>query len=281
MFRNGLLVFGLTLVAASMVHADRIAELTPKQQFLLAQIVVIGKVADLEADLAKVDGQNYQIAGVKIAEDLYGGKGLTHVRVGFVPVVGGGLPPGPRAFRAGFNLAPNQECCFFLRKHPKADFFIYLSTGYPLDKRQENFEVDVKSFKEMARVCNEPIAALKAKDEGDRQRAACLLVLRYRSPIRNLNHKLVQEAIPAEESKLILQALASMEWGKVDREGITTLSNIFYNLEIGERDGWKEPTPVEGQDFNKAVGAAVTKWLADNAEKYRIQRFTINDKPAK
>jgi hypothetical protein len=67
------------------------------QQTAAADLIVIGKVTDIEpqsvlAERTKgADKVDHLVATIRIEENLLGAKGLTHLRVAFVP----GLPPPP------------------------------------------------------------------------------------------------------------------------------------------------------------------------------------------
>jgi len=81
-----------------------------------SDIVLIGKVTDIEKDPVKTkEGAEYHIASVKIEDGLLGTKGLTHVKVGFLPGGGRGRAPG---------LQANQEVCLFLQKVPGENFYV-------------------------------------------------------------------------------------------------------------------------------------------------------------
>ena len=121
------------------------------------------------------------------------------------------------------------------------------------------------------------MAVLKGKNADDRFLTAAMLIARYRTPRPG---ETKTEAIDAEESKLILQALADADWTVKPAPGILGLQtmnpqNIFYRLNLTPQDGWTQPTDV------KDVPDAAKQWLKDNAEKYRIQRFVADKKDDK
>jgi len=68
--------------------------LSPTDQTLRADIIVVGKVTAIEPNAVLVerrpgaDKVAHMVATIRIDESLLGAKGLTHVRVGFVPEIG-------------------------------------------------------------------------------------------------------------------------------------------------------------------------------------------------
>lgn len=273
----------IVLLTGASVRADRKPDLTPVQQVFKADLVVIGKVVSLEADLVEaVPYPNnpkigHQVGSIKIADGLLGAKGLTHARVGFIPRL---VDPNAERFKRGYrgvdhNLTVEQEGCFFLQKHPDADFYTQIPFGSMLNKKIESYEKELENLKKVVKILDEPMTALKATAVADRQLAACALITRYRSRYALSDQMQSSEAIPAEESKLIMQTLAGMEWNKFNPDGISNLNNVFHQIGLTANDGWVEPKPKNGQDYNKIMGEAVAKWLKDHAETYRIQRITV------
>lgn len=272
-------------------YADRIGPVVarPVDQVIQAEVIVVGKVADLEKDLVRAAQSpggpkvGYQVATVKITEGLAGAKGVTHVRVGFVPA-----PAQPNGFEGkgrrlpnyavSQNLTSGQEGCLFLRKHPEEDFYVQTPNGTIIDKSRQNYDKELERIKRYVKAIEDPMASLKAKETIDRQTAACLLVIKYRSypPVASPKAQVKQEAIPAEESKLILQTLAEMEWGKFDPNGVANLSNVFYLLNLTPNDGFKQPRARGGEDFNKIMSEAVGRWMKESASKYTIRRYTVS-----
>src|SRR5262245_51758957 len=130
MIRYFLTAAAAALVLATPVEAKRIiAEFTPLQKLLSAEVVVVGKVTAIEKDTVDVepfpgakDKQTYKVAVIKIETDLIGAANITHVRVGFVlpPPPNPGAPPVRPASERGFApvfLAEGQTGLFYLTKH--------------------------------------------------------------------------------------------------------------------------------------------------------------------
>ena len=82
--------------------------------------------------------------------------------------------------------------------------------------------------------------------------------------------------IPAEESKIILNALAAAEW-KPGRFGTPNAFNAFNQLGLNKNDGWVQPriVNVPGQppvDYAAVMKETFTKWLAGPGKDYVIKK---------
>ena len=139
-----------------------------------------------------------------------------------------------------------------------------------------DFDNELKNIRKILKIFADPLTALRANKADDRQFAACALVLRYQAA-RWLAEPaaLARESIGAEESKLILGALSEMKWGETpfDPEGVVTLKNAFEHLNLTEKEGWRPPQPKNGEDVNQLMTQAVSTWIKDNANKYRVPRL--------
>ena len=138
-------------------------------------------------------------------------------------------------------------------------------------KKDPNFDKDVAEVKRCAALLEKPLESLQSKNADDRLVTAAMLLAGYRSirPGSKPNPK--QAAIPAEESKLILEAIASGDWSVAGRDPSRVSPYLlFQRLGLTAQDGWTLPFS------NNAIGNVQTlaqKWLKDNAAKYRIQKF--------
>ncbi|MCE9532681.1 MAG: hypothetical protein K8T89_16410 [Planctomycetes bacterium] len=289
----------LTNVAPAKALRVAIPNRNPAQQAMTAEAVVVGKVTEIEKEVTKAslfpgakDKVDYQVAVLKISESVLGAKGLTTIRVGtqvgaLAPVQPNVPPNGQIRIRPAIapfpqpqvSLTEGQEGCFFLTKHHDGDFYVLQQGGLPLDKKAADFDKQLDSVKKLLKAFEDPKTALQAKDAADRQFAACMLVQKYRQypqiTMPTPTTKVVQEPIDAEVSKLILKTLSEMDWANIDPSG-ANLQNTFYQLGLQPKDGWVQPKFVQGQDFNKMMGAAVKKWMTENADKYRIQRQVVS-----
>lgn len=256
-----------------------------------ADVVLLGRVVgfepqDVEATPAKNIPQKviYRIAIVQVTEAIRGlKKGEKQIRVAFpapqVNAPGAGVPmiqPLPvrrPGFRPGFGgtmqLQMGQEGLFMIAKHHEGKFFLSPNYGQFVQRQNNaNFDNEVKTVRKLATFLDNPKAALKAKDAEDRFLAATMLVSQYRTarafPIE-------QVPIDAEESKLILLALADGNWNMNRPMGGMTPNpfQVFYQLGVTPQDGWKQPNARNQQE----IADAMKTWLKENASKFRIKKM--------
>lgn len=308
--RSRFLLAGITLVALSLgmpsrADALRIAPVAPnpKQQAAQAEMIVIGKVTEIEKDTVDYspvkDGPKipYKIAVLKIQESIIGATGLTQLRVGFMdgaapipgrPLPGGGaVRPLPAPAFGPVSLSADQEGCFFLTKLEGADFYIMPGFGGVLNKKDANYAKQLEEVKQIAKIIEDPVAALKGKDLQARYDAAQLVLQRYNQFVRPLKpgEQPKREAIPAEENKLILALLKELPWqpdNSKPRTGSDPVppnrASLWYMIQPNEH-GFKQPPfprPQPGQpqpDYNKIMDDATSQFLKDNMDKIKITRF--------
>jgi hypothetical protein len=247
------------------------------QRVATADAVLVGKVTTMEektvaAPLFPGAAQKveYQIAVVKIKEPVLGVKGLTHVRVGFIPQQGGVIRP--LGYRPP-TLAKDQEVCLFLTRQAGRTFYVMPAYYSVIDKKAPTFEKDVAEAKKDARLLADARAGLESKDINDRFLTAAMLVAKYRQR-RLAAAPPKEQPIDAEESKLILQALADADWTPPKNPVPFQMTpQIAFNLlQLTPKDGWTPP-----RNFKELPDEA-KKWLKANAEKYRIQRFVAEER---
>jgi hypothetical protein len=263
------------------------APLTPGQQAMQTAVVVVGKVVEVEKDVVFVSRYRgapkdqkveYRIAMVRIEEPLIGGRGLTQFRVGFpADATAGALPDipgrGPTALSAGL------EGCFFLNPHHEGDFYV-LAIG-SLVKSDKNYAKELEDVKKVAKILDDPVTALKAKDNEDRFRAASVLLDRYRA--NRSGKPAAREPIPEEENKLILALLIELPWQSKDTKTRPasdpvhpSRSALWYMIQQ-DLVGFKQPTVAPGAQLaerNKIWEDATTAYLKANIEKIKLKGFT-------
>ena len=243
---------------------------------------------------------NYRIAVVQVTEAIHGVKKDTQmIRVAFIapangdPNVGGGaiggniqilpaIQPGGLANRRPFiggsvQLQMGQDGIFKLNKHHKESFFDAPNyTSFINRQNNANFDNEVKAAKQLSKVLDNPVAALKADDLGERSLAAAVLIGKYRNNTTGVAMK--QEPIDAEESKLILKVLSQSDWS-INRtsDAMPYGPELFNQLGVNQKDGYNPVNVRNQQDIYKAMQT----WLSDNTDKYRIQKFVAdpNAKP--
>jgi hypothetical protein len=300
-------LFSIVDCATAQVATTSRIMIRPKDttaQTIEAEAIVVGKVGTLEKQLvnatqtefANAPKVDFQVATIQISEGLIGTKGLTTIRVGWQaapaapapntnpapinqpqPAIRPTIRPLPGRNMIGVALNEGQEGCFFLKKHFEGDFYVAVANGKPIEKSAENFATELETVKKILKIIENPVSALKAKETDDRNLAASVLVRKYRTFIPTTNGQPAkQEEIPAEESKLILQTISELDWnnvgGVVDPKKMFA-SQMFYQLGVQPADGYTQPKFEQGKDNNKIVGDYTTKWLKDNAEKYRIKKY--------
>lgn len=295
----------LALVGTAPAYALMIAPPQPAQMAINAPVVVTGKVTAIEKETVDAtapyvgakEKQTYTIAVVKINDALSGANNLTHIKIGFIPPAKaqpGGVKPVPvapgqpmilpapgRPIRPGFQnpeLKVGQEALFFLSKHPTADFYIIPNMNNPVDVSTDAGKKQLEEVKKITSIIADPMKGLKSDKADVRTETAATMVQKYRSyPM--FGGEVDNVAINAEESKLILKALAEADWKQV-RPGFGTPNpmNAFYQLGLTDKDGWVPPKfvrPQPGQppvDFTAVQKDAFVKWLAGPGKDYVIKK---------
>jgi len=221
---------------------------------------MVGKVTDIEKDVVKTkDGGEFTIASVKIAEGYLGTKGLTHVKVGFVPNT-----------RGGGSLQAGQEVCLFLQKYPGENFYtatMYFDTIQKQDN--PNFAKEAAEAKKYAEYITKVDEYLKSTDAKERYLAAAMTIVYHRSA-RTGTEK--TKELDAALSKQLLEALRDADW-KNPNTITPTLQpvQVFMRLQLTKEDGWIA-------DLGGDLSGPAKKWLEINAGKYRIKSFQAEDK---
>jgi hypothetical protein len=269
------------LIWAAAATAKVVAPAPIPDRVALADVVILGKVTAIEdktVSARRYPGANekteYRIALVQVQDLLKGPRGVTTIRLGFVPppVV---PPPKPGIVVSGgphrfpqMNHTVGQEACFFLTKHFEGDFHVAQMYYEVVEKKAPNFDKDLALVKRCAKLLEDPRAGLKAKDAEDRLMTAAMLLTRYRTPKPGqINPK--TEPIDAEENRLILQAIVSGDWSRKEF-GQLSPQLLIGRLGLTAKDGWNPP---KFKDYQKEFPAYAQKWLKDHLDTYRIQRF--------
>jgi hypothetical protein len=256
-------------LAAGSIPADA---LPIPNRVATAEMIVVGRVTLIEDQNVMVapfpgakNKTEYKVAVVTVGDALVAPKGTKMVRLGFVPI-----PPGVAISPPPFQATVGQEGCFLLSKHAVGDFQVPAGQLGFIDKKSATFDKDVALIKRCTKILQDANASLKAKDAEDRFLAAAMLVARYRTP-RSPNPK--TEPVEAEQSKLILQALASADW--TPKKDFTQLSPlmVLHRLPLTKDDGWMPPKDA------KEYAAYAQRWLKDHADSYRIPRFVTEKNP--
>jgi hypothetical protein len=247
----------------------------------LADAVVVGTVVRLADKTVSVPaGQGlqaeYKVAIVKVTEGLQGAETSKEIRVGFIPPPPRpAQPPRPGGLVFGQmpntspQLTPGLEGCFFLNKVPGTDCYTASLLGAVVEKKSREFRTALVDARRAAKLLADPRAGLTSRSAPERFLTASLLVHRYRTP----QGRKKTEPIDAEESKLILKALAESDWSaQRPVPGVPALFMgnphlVIMQLGAGEKDGWVQP-----RNF-RLTTAAARKWFKDHVETFRIEKY--------
>lgn len=274
-------------VSVGPAFALRVAAPAPGQAALNAQVVVAGKVAKVEKDLVEApspypgakDKQNYKVAVVKIETGLIGSDKLKEIKVGVFqpPAPKPGAPRLGRGPQVAFDIKEGQQLLLMLNKHPHADFYIFGGFENPADLTSDAGKKALDEVKKVSAILADPKKALKSDKAEARGEAAAIMVMKYRSGVQFGEAE--QVAIPAEESKLILQGLIDGEWNANRFGGPPNPFTASHQLGLTMKDGWIEPViapspPGAPQPNYAAIRKdAFTKWLAGPGKDYQIKKF--------
>jgi len=287
----------IAIAAAGQSKPLMVASQPAATRAIYAEVVVLGKVAEIEKDTVegpsypnapKDQKTTYKVAVVKIEDPLIGARGLTQLRVGFLAdappagaaPAGEGLPlrpgrtGGPRSGSLQVALTAGQEGCFFLEPLPGSDFYIVSGSGPPLNKKDETFEKDMKAVQSVVKAIDNPVAALKSKELDDRFRAAQAILQRYQSA---RGTRPSREPVPEEENKLLLGILTELPWlpkepPKGPGEVVPNRSALWHAINWSEH-GFRQPKNTPGVDFNKVMDDATSAFLKENAGKIKLKRL--------
>jgi hypothetical protein len=255
-----------------------LAEPSLPQRVALADLVVIGKVTALEPDLVdttpllkipRVSKIPYQIAVVTVQTPILGAKTPAQVRVGYVVLPSNTKESGVKYRRlARVTLAVGQEGCFFLTKHPEEPFYIAQAAYEFLDQaKTKDYSKKLAEIKHCAELLRDPDLGLQSKAPADRLLTAAMLIFKYRTARFVYTGKPTTAPIEPEQSRRILATLAEAEWKEGEAPLELSPFSLFMRLDLTAEDGWTPPPSVPGQI------SAAKKWLRENGDKYRIQKY--------
>ena len=275
---------------------------TTSQKVAQAEVVVTGKVSSLEketVELPQFSGDKnkvaFTVAVIKIESILSGAKNVTHLKVAFLTQAGGGgeeqnlglpikgrpLPIRPGGF-GPIQLIEGQEGIFFLQKHPGSGSYYAIQQGFaPIAAKAENYKEELAQVKSITDALADPMKALKAEKLDARLLAASAIVGKYRS---NPTGQLVEKAIPAEETKLILKTLFEADWTAADMPapGFDYQTSPGYLASmIGLNPGVNGIPQIQikpGESYNAKMKEAIQAWHAKNGEKFEIKKFVAKEK---
>jgi hypothetical protein len=289
--------------ASSAAYAS--SGMTARQKAYQCQLVAAGTVAMGKdtLDAAPYPGwrgakTTYKVATLSAGEVLLGDKPDGAIKVLIPPADPAQLPfeqPGrPQQYYrppvSQVQLIDGQEGVFFLAPHPTAAGYYHIPYAQtPLNPLDTNYQADLAAVKKVGAALADPAKALKAKDAADRLEAAAALVLTYRRLPPGPAGKLPREAaIPAEESKLILKALAEADWAQYDKprlgsdpspDGTLVPSSLLAQLGVYPGQYGMPPFQVPaGRGYNEAFQEHYKTWLDGPGAKFEIRKFVAEKK---
>lgn len=241
-------------------------------------VVVLGKVKSIEEKTVvtgtfshDVYHYEHKVAVIAVDEVIVGPKDLREVRVAFKAVY------STQPLLKNQELAVDQEGCFALKRHYEKDFYISSLTEF---KTGPNYERNIAQIKQAGKCLRDTLAGLKSKEPEDRLVTAAVLIGRYRTvsyyyPLGS-GKTVKTEPIDAEESKLILNALAEADWKANPNSPLPLPVRLFAQLGLTVDDGW---TP---QQLNFASYSENAKtWVQSHADTYRIKRIVVEEERKK
>jgi hypothetical protein len=265
---------GLVLLASpAAVHAFLIRLTQPiPERVAVADTIVVGKLASIgkKPITVKESGQfnaevSYSVAVVEIRETIKGAKGMKKLELGFPATNQPGQPRIPSLQTTTFTQG--QEICLLLKKHSSDKFYVVVGGyDYNLNKKNPNYRNSEALVRRCVKLLADPDKNLKSRARADRVLTASLLVYQYRDPVGSK-----EEEIDADQSKLIMKALAEADWKDVQP--------VFFKLSVNEKDGWKGPQAVRGRV--QTLEAATREWIKANVNKYRIKRYVADKEETK
>ena len=272
MRRLFLVIVGLagTALTANIVSAGvRIQPPAVPIRVANTEVAFVGRVTEIEpvdveakASPTATDTTKYHIAVVKVNQIVNGLKEEKTLRIAF-------LADRPK-IRPGIQfiakLEVGQEGLFMLNKHHEGKFYQAPMYGYFISAELKTYEDDVKAAKLGATILSDPKTALQAKDADERFMAAAMQIGKYRKQLGFANQK--EMPIDAEESKLILNAIAGAKWTATTFRQPNP-QQLFFQLGVGPADGWKTPMKANADEMREAI----QDWIKANAGTYRIKKF--------
>lgn len=272
------------------------------QKAMNSQLVVSGTVSlgKDTTDLLMYQGAQakttYKVATIKVADTLLGDK-VDSVKVLVAPSDPAQIPferPGgqpqpdqyfPQYYLNSIQVIDGQEGVFFLQKHPTAaDQWVLAPSFAPLNPLDTKYKDDLAAVKQVGAVYADPVKALKAKEADDKLRAAVVLMTKYGRWPQGFQGpgQPERKAIPAEESKLILKALADADWEKWDKQQQQPDPNMDWTMNPANVLGMMQVYPgqkgfpqfqAQPGQYYSAYKAAFKDWLDGNGKDFEIQRY--------
>jgi hypothetical protein len=297
--------------AQPVVSSDRAVRIwaytgpTARQKSMLCPLVISGKVTIEKepVDLQMYQGQQmksaHKVAKIQVTSTLLGEKAGDVVTVLIPPadpsqigIESMGQPQQNVQHQQNITppigtiqLMSGQEGVFFLYPHPMESGKYMIQSGHtPLNPLDTNYKADLAKITRISEIYAEPTKLLKSEKAEDRFEAAAALVFKYRRQTpQPLNHPMQQEAIPLEESQLILKAVLETDWAKYDQpvtsndpqHDYTQMPVSILNMLAiyPGQSGFPQVQVKPGQGYNVAYQESLKSWLEGPGAKYEIKKF--------
>jgi len=247
------------LLLAGHCMADRAAPPPVPERLAAADLAVLGKVVRIEdkpVELPTGPGAKskgaFRVAVIEVKERMAGPVAKT-IRLAYSP--GGRRDPL-------LNLSAGDERLFFLTRQHGTDYYRAMGWDCVESPAAEN----LAAARRAGRLLSNPLGGLKSKDAGERALAAGLLIIRHRTRPLAEAKDVVEADVPAVESKLILEAVASADWKSPVYSQLSP-RGLFLRLGLTEKNGWKVANLAD-------LEADAKKWLEANAGKYKMKKLT-------
>jgi hypothetical protein len=250
------------------------------QRMALADLVVVGKVQELEPEMVvaapffKIRGARplaYQIARISVDQAVIGPKYPGVLRAAF-QAPNHSAPPGAASVKKNqVKLRVGQTGCFFLTKHPDESFYGVRSTADVLNRTAKDYDKDLALVKRCAHQLGDLDAGLRSTDADERLLCAAMLIFRYRTATVVYRGKPRSQPIAAERSKRILSILGEGPWSASESTSLMGRLRLFLLLGLSRQDGWIPPRSVD------ETRSAAQAWLRENTGTYLIQRYVPED----
>jgi len=261
------------LLAALPAVADRMAPPAPRPLVaaITSDAVLVGTVTAVEGDPVKAKPHpdaaqeiEYRVVVVKIDEGLRGVKNVTQVRVGLTPGEFTGTRRDPAV-----GLKEDAKFLLYLVKHPTTNLYVLRPEHPSINMTTHKADEVVRRAKIGTTAIADPVKALKAESKDDRVMAACALAMYYRwRPTEKM------EAVdrPADESKLLLAALAEGDWTTTGTADAGNPYAVVRGLGL-EADGWRAVDDAKGKDLAAANHESFKEWLAGKGKEARVKQL--------
>jgi hypothetical protein len=137
--------------------------------------------------------------------------------------------PSYRPYLNNVQVIDGQEGVFFVTRSTASEKQYQLVPGaIPLNALDTKYKDNLATIEKIQTVLKDPIKALKAEKPEDRFAAAQILVGKYRSYPPLATNGVVEEAIDADQSKLILAAILEGDFAKYDTPVQGNVGNEYW-----------------------------------------------------